>query len=93
MVPWVIAGWYILASGVAMVAMAADKAAARGGRRRTPERVLHLIEALGGWPGSLAAMRVARHKGRKASFWMVTVGIAMVHVGGWVLAWRAGLLK
>ena len=48
-----------------------DKRAATAGRRRVPEAALHLIDAIGGWPGGLIAQRTLRHKTRKVSFQVV----------------------
>ena len=59
---------YAVLSVVAALLHADDKAAARSGRRRTPESTLHLVGLLGGWPGALVAMRRLRHKTAKASF-------------------------
>ena len=62
-----------------------DKRAARLGRRRVPEAHLHLLASLGGWPGALLAMRVFRHKLRKAGFVTITFAIAVAH--GALIAW------
>jgi uncharacterized membrane protein YsdA (DUF1294 family) len=68
---------YGVMSVVAYVAYARDKSAARRFRRRTPERTLHLMALLGGWPGALLAQRRLRHKSSKpsflASFWLTVV--------------------
>ena len=77
--PWAL-GWILIASLIAFVAHGRDKRAARLGRRRTPERTLHLFELIGGWPGALVAMIVFHHKTRKASYFLVTALI----VAAWV---------
>ncbi|MFV0576622.1 MAG: DUF1294 domain-containing protein [Vibrio sp.] len=45
-----------------------DKRAAIKGEWRTPEKTLHLLAFLGGWPGALIAQRVFRHKTSKFQF-------------------------
>lgn len=69
--PVALAAFYLAASGLALVAYGRDKSAARQQRQRTPERRLHLIALLGGWPGALAAQQVLRHKSAKPSFRLV----------------------
>lgn len=59
---------YGLMSLLSYAVYAADKQAARQGRRRVPERTLHLLALLGGWPGALLAQQRLRHKSRKAAF-------------------------
>lgn len=59
---------YAVLSAVLFVLYGIDKAAARRDRRRTPEVTLHVMAALGGWPGALLAQRVFRHKTRKQPF-------------------------
>ena len=66
--PGALAALYLVASVCAVVTYWRDKSAARQQRPRTPERRLHLIALLGGWPGALAAQQVLRHKSAKPSF-------------------------
>ena len=89
--PWVL-GWILIASLIAFIAHGRDKRAARLGRRRTPERTLHLLELIGGWPGALLAMTVFHHKTRKASYFLVTASIvvAWIAVGVFVVRSRFG---
>jgi len=55
-----------------------DKRAAQLGFWRTPEIKLHILEALGGWPGALLAQIFYRHKVRKLRyqvvFWLIVLG-------------------
>ena len=69
---------YGLLSLITYAVYALDKAAARQGRRRVPERRLHLLALLGGWPGALLAQQHLRHKTSKTRFLLLfwlTVGI------------------
>jgi uncharacterized membrane protein YsdA (DUF1294 family) len=59
---------YLAASIVCFIAYALDKAAARSGGWRTPERTLLLLGLAGGWPGGLLAQQWLRHKSAKTSF-------------------------
>ena len=80
---------YAAMSVVTFIAYGIDKSSARGGRRRIPERTLHLLALMGGWPGALVAMTIFRHKRRKASFVIVVCLIAIVHGATWVWLSRA----
>jgi uncharacterized membrane protein YsdA (DUF1294 family) len=71
---------YTVASIICFFAYAADKAAAREGRRRTPERTLLLLGLVGGWPGAVLAQTHLRHKSSKNAFltkFWITVAINM----------------
>jgi uncharacterized membrane protein YsdA (DUF1294 family) len=76
-----------VASALDFALMAWDKLQARRGGRRVPEAWLHLLEFLGGWPGSFAAMQLVAHKRSKPAFWGVSVAIACLHLGAWTLWW------
>ena len=76
--------WYGAWSLVAFVAMYQDKSmASRGSTRRIAERNLHLCEMMGGFPGSLAAQWILRHKVRKFSYQVVFYLIAILHLSAW----------
>ncbi len=75
------------ASAVAFVVYARDKAAARADGRRTPERSLHLLALVGGWPGALAAQQLLRHKSRKPAFQRVFWVTVLVNVSA--VVWLA----
>ncbi|MBB6050931.1 DUF1294 domain-containing protein [Armatimonas rosea] len=53
-----------------------DKKAAQASRWRVPEQQLHLLSALGGWPGALVAQQGLRHKTRKSTF-QVSFGLSI----------------
>lgn len=71
--------WYGLVNLSAAVAVVHDKAAAIGQRRRTPERTLHVLALLGGWPASWLAQRMAHHKTRKVGFQVIFWLCALAH--------------
>lgn len=76
--------WFAAMSMFSFAAMWLDKRAAIAGRRRWPERTLHGLEVLGGWPGSLVAQRALRHKNRKARYQITSWLIVALHMAGLV---------
>ncbi len=66
--PPVVAAAYGIFSISAFTVYAIDKSAAHHGRWRTPEKTLHLLALIGGWPGALLAQKLLRHKSREPSF-------------------------
>lgn len=63
-----LAGYLLLANGMAFAAFAIDKRRALNGDWRIPERTLLLLATLGGWIGAKLAQRRYRHKTRKQPF-------------------------
>ena len=57
-----------------------DKKWAGLGRRRVPEKTLHVLGFLGGWPGAYYAQRRFRHKTRKTPFLLVFWALVLLHV-------------
>ena len=85
--PWLLA-WVAAASVVAFVAAVLDKtrARARPRGRRVRENTLLGLGLLGGSPGLVLAMLVARHKVHKGGFLAKLAAIVAVQ-GAAVLAW------
>jgi len=88
LLPATVFALYLTASIAAFILYAWDKSAARGNRRRTRERALHLLDLAGGWPGALIARHLFRHKSRKQSFIIAFWGTVAVNciVLGWLLS-------
>jgi uncharacterized membrane protein YsdA (DUF1294 family) len=69
-----------VSSPTAWTAYGLDKRRASSGGRRVPERTLHLLALLGGWPGALLGQRRFRHKTQKVSFRIVFWVVVVLHV-------------
>ncbi|MEH3023916.1 MAG: DUF1294 domain-containing protein [Pseudomonas oryzihabitans] len=76
---------YLLASVVTFFLYRHDKQRARDRGWRVPERMLHLGELLGGWPGALIAQQRFRHKTVKLSFRLVFFAIVALHQLLWLV--------
>lgn len=66
---------------------AADKNAARNGGWRTPEKQLHLLALLGGWPAAWLAQQNMRHKSQKMGFravYWLTIVLHCAALFAWV---------
>lgn len=81
---WLTGAVYLAMSAVAFFLYWRDKRQARSNGWRTPEKILHGVELLGGWPGALIAQQVFRHKTRKLSFQLVFWLIVLLHQVVWV---------
>lgn len=93
---------YLVTSCASFLLFWSDKHKAQNGGWRTPEKTLHGIELLGGWPGTLVAQQVFRHKTRKASYlttlWIIIAlhqlvwADQLVFDGRYLWQWLAPLL-
>ncbi|MER2299621.1 MAG: DUF1294 domain-containing protein [Pseudomonas sp.] len=81
---WVPLALYPLVSLISLLLYWHDKRQARGNAWRTPEKVLHASELLGGWPGALIAQQLLRHKTRKVSYQLVFWIIVLLHQVLWL---------
>ena len=75
---------YVVASGLAFGVYGYDKRQAKAGEWRIPEKALHTIELVGGWPGALLAQQVFRHKTRKLSYQLWFWLIVAAHQAVWI---------
>ena len=80
----------LLSSLVSFILYGFDKRRARRDGQRVPEKRLHVLALLGGWPGAMLGQRLFRHKTVKTRFRIVfwlTVACHVVIVSGvsWLL--------
>lgn len=74
-------GLYFLAINIAAYfAFVSDKAKARAGARRIPEKNLLRLALLGGSIGAISAQRIIRHKTHKEPFRTWLNAIAFLHL-------------
>jgi uncharacterized membrane protein YsdA (DUF1294 family) len=81
---WLPIAVYLTMSLLAVFLYWRDKRQARVSGWRTPEKILHGVELLGGWPGALLAQQVFRHKTRKVSYQLLFWLIVLLHQALWV---------
>ena len=64
-----------------------DKRQAKTDGWRVPEKRLHVLSLLGGWPGAMLGQNYFRHKTQKTEFKVLTWLAAGLHVAliGWYL--------
>ncbi|MBY5991704.1 DUF1294 domain-containing protein [Ferrimonas balearica] len=80
---------YLAVSLITLLAFGLDKRRALTQGWRLPERLLHILALMGGWPGALVGIRQFRHKTQKKAFLWVLFAIVAVHYLVWgTLAWQ-----
>ena len=78
--------WLGIVSAVTFIVYGLDKSQARRSARRVPEKVLHWLALLGGFPGGWAGRVIFRHKTKKRFFTFVLTASTVLHllVGYWI---------
>lgn len=85
-IPAAMAVGYLALSVASYVMYFLDKTAAKKDARRIPEKNLHVVDLLGGWPGALIAQQQFRHKTIKQPFQFIFWTTVVVNlVGAWWL--------
>ncbi|MDD7984849.1 DUF1294 domain-containing protein [Lentisphaera marina] len=79
---------YLVMSLITLLLYAVDKWKAKKSSQRIPEKVLHLSELLGGWPGGILGQLFFRHKCSKLSYQLVFWAIVAIHLFLWYLQLR-----
>jgi len=64
-----------------------DKRQAKKDRWRIPEKRLHTLSLLGGWPAALVAQKLFRHKSAKTSFQVFFWLTVFLNVACLILLW------
>jgi uncharacterized membrane protein YsdA (DUF1294 family) len=75
---------YAIASPTTFFLYQSDKLAAQKEQQRIPEKILHIMELSGGWPGAWFAQRKFRHKISKKSYQAVFNLILIYHGSLWI---------
>jgi uncharacterized membrane protein YsdA (DUF1294 family) len=78
-------GLHVFSSLLALVLYGYDKRQAKNKGSRIPERVLHWVEGLGGWPGALLAQQIFRHKRSKAPYMAMFRVIVLTNLSLWLI--------
>jgi uncharacterized membrane protein YsdA (DUF1294 family) len=78
--------WLATVSIITFVVYGYDKAQAKRNGRRVPEKHLHWLALLGGFPGGWLGRFLFRHKTRKGMFLLILVISTVLHLGlaGWL---------
>ncbi|QEG24141.1 DUF1294 domain-containing protein [Mariniblastus fucicola] len=83
--------YYLIAmlvlSAASFVLYGWDKRQAKNDGWRVPERNLHVLSLLGGWPGALMGQKYFRHKTQKQSFQITYWFTVVANLGMVIVAW------
>ena len=80
---------YMFLSVLCILIYGADKKQALKEDWRIPETYLHILNLMGGWPGSLFVQRRFRHKHKKPSYQRIFWAIIILHYALWAAYFRS----
>lgn len=67
---------------ISILTFSIDKTQAKNNKRRVPEKILHLMELLGGVFGIMVFMYVIHHKSSKWQYYIITYIILIIWILG-----------
>jgi uncharacterized membrane protein YsdA (DUF1294 family)/cold shock CspA family protein len=76
---------YLVVSVITFGFYYVDKKRAETKRWRIHSTTLHVLEAIGGWPGALLAMSMLRHLTRKHDHLVMLCAIIAIHLVAWLV--------
>ena len=80
---------YIILSILTLIVYGIDKFLAKAGWKRIPERWLHTLALIGGFPGALAGMHLFKHKTNKPKIrWVIWASIIIHSAAAVILVAR-----
>ena len=76
---------YLILSVITLIVWGVDKFLAKAELKRVPERWLHTLIFMGGFPGAMVGMYLFHHKTIKPKFRWSIGGAAILHAAGAVI--------
>ncbi|MFV0599453.1 MAG: DUF1294 domain-containing protein [Bacteroidales bacterium] len=76
--------YLIIINIISILVFTIDKVQAKNQKQRIPEKILHLLEALGGVFGIILTMYVIHHKSSKWQYYIITFIILIA----WILGFQ-----
>ncbi len=76
--------YIIVINVIGVLTFSLDKSQAKNNKRRVPEKILHLLELLGGVFGIIVTMYLIHHKSSKWQYYIFTFIILLA----WILAFQ-----
>lgn len=76
--------YIIVINVISVLTFSIDKSQSKNNKRRVPEKVLHILELMGGVFGIIVSMYLIHHKSSKWQYYIITYIILLA----WILAFQ-----